>query len=128
VAGATHLLAIAAAGAAGAVLRHLTNQGVAALLGRGFPFGTLAANTLGSFLIGLAFVFFWERAAGGELLRLAVVVGLLGGFTTFSAFSLDTWLLVQQGAHLKAAFNVFGTTALCLLATAGGIMAARTLI
>lgn len=120
-----HLLCIGLAGAAGAVLRYMTQQGLTVVLGRQFPFGTLAVNVLGSFLIGLLFVAFWERAVANELLKLALVVGFLGSFTTFSAFSLDTWILVQHGAYVKAAGNVLANVTICLLATWLGIVLAR---
>jgi len=124
--GAQQLVWIGLAGAAGAVLRYLITQGTAVLLGRGFPYGTLLVNVLGSFLIGVLFVLLWERAAG-DLLRLALVVGLLGSLTTFSAFSLDTWILMQQGAYLKAGANVLANVAACLAVTWLGMLAARSL-
>lgn len=125
--GAQQLLWIGLAGAAGAVLRYLITQGSLRLLGHGFPFGTLIVNVLGSFLIGVLFVIFWERAEGGELLRLILVVGLLGSLTTFSAFSLDTWMLVQHGAYYKAGANVLASVAMCLTATWLGILATRAI-
>ena len=121
------LLWIGLAGAAGAVLRYLITQGVMNVFGRGFPFGTLVVNVLGSFLVGVLFVVFWERAEAGELLRLVLIVGLLGSLTTFSAFSLDTWILVQPGAYLKAGANILANVAICLAATWLGIIATRTL-
>jgi fluoride exporter len=122
------LLWIGLAGAAGAVLRYLITQGVMNVFGRGFPFGTLVVNVLGSFLVGVLFVVFWERAEAGELLRLVLIVGLLGSLTTFSAFSLDTWMLVQHGAYLKAGANILANVAICLAATWLGIIATRTVL
>lgn len=122
------LLWIGLAGAAGAVLRYLITQGVMNVFGRGFPFGTLVVNVLGSFLVGVLFVVFWERAETGELLRLVLIVGLLGSLTTFSAFSLDTWMLVQHGAYLKAGANILANVAICLAATWLGIIATRTVL
>lgn len=119
------LLLIGLAGALGAMLRFAITQGVMKVLGQGFPFGTLIVNVLGSFLIGALFVVFWERAAGGELLRLVLVVGLLGSLTTFSAFSLDTWILFQDGVYLKAGANILGNVLLCLAATWLGILVTR---
>lgn len=126
--GVQPLLWIGAAGAAGAVLRYLITQGVTSVLGRGFPFGTLVVNVLGSFLVGVLFVVFWERAEAGEQLRLILVVGLLGSLTTFSAFSLDTWVFLQQGAYLKAAANILLNVAICLVATWLGILAFRSIL
>lgn len=120
-----NLLWVGLAGAAGAILRYLITLGVTGMAGRGFPYGTLAVNVIGSLLIGVLFVIFWERAAGGEVLRLALVVGLLGSLTTFSTFSLDTWVLVQHGAYLKAGVNILANVATCLAATSLGVVAAR---
>ncbi|MDZ7841107.1 MAG: fluoride efflux transporter CrcB [Gammaproteobacteria bacterium] len=122
------LLWIGLAGAAGAVLRYLISQGVMNVFGRGFPFGTLVVNVLGSFMVGVLFVVFWERAEAGELLRLVLIVGLLGSLTTFSAFSLETWILVQHGAFLKAGANILANVAICLAATWLGIIATRTVL
>ena len=83
-------LAVAAGGALGAVLRWWTVQGAAHAFGRDFPYGTLAVNTIGSLLMGLLFVVLGERFAGQEGPRLALAVGLLGGYTTFSACLLYT--------------------------------------
>lgn len=75
--------------------------------------------------IGALFVLLWERAESGELLRLVLVVGLLGSLTTFSAFSLDTWILFYDGAYLKAGANILGNVVLCLAATWLGIIVTR---
>jgi len=120
-----HVIWIGLAGAVGAILRYLAHRGTMLLMGPGFPYGTLLVNVVGSFLIGALFVAFWERAMGGDLLRLSLMVGLLGSFTTFSAFSLDTWILVHHGAYLKAAVNVAGTVVTCLAATWLGIVLTR---
>lgn len=126
--GIQHLAWIGLAGAAGAVLRYLTNQGVTYVLGPQFPYGTLAVNVVGSLLIGALFVLFWERSMGGDLLRLTLMVGLLGSFTTFSAFSLDTWMLVHHGAYLKAGLNAVSNVMLCLGATWLGIVTTRMVL
>lgn len=123
--GVQPLLWIGLAGAAGTVLRYLITQGVMNVLGRGFPYGTLVVNVIGSFLIGTLFVMFWERVESSELLRMILVVGLLGSLTTFSAFSLDTWILIQQEAWLKAGANVLANVAVCLTATWLGMLVAR---
>lgn len=120
-----HLFWIGLAGAAGAILRYLVQQGTVAMLGAGFPYGTFVVNVLGSFLIGVLFVLFWEKSVVGDGWRLALMVGLLGSFTTFSAFSLDTWILLQHGAMLKAVANVLGTVAVCLAVTWLGITVTR---
>ena len=118
-------LAVAAGGALGSALRFLTSLWVHGLLGRGFPYGTLAVNVLGCLLMGLLFELFLERFASGGVLRAAVLIGFLGGYTTFSAFSIETLNLVEQGALAKAAINVAGSIILCIGATWIGIILGR---
>ncbi len=120
-----NLLAIAVAGAIGAVLRYLVASGVYEIFGREFPYGTLAVNLIGSFLIGYLFVWFLDRSAASEAWRLAVLVGLLGSFTTFSSFSLETYNLVTTGYYVRAVANIFLSLSLCLLGTWAGISIAR---
>lgn len=120
-----NLLAIAAAGAIGAVLRYLVASGVYEIFGRGFPYGTLMVNLIGSFLIGYLFVWFLDRSVASEAWRLAVLVGLLGSFTTFSSFSLETYNLVIAGYYGRAAANIIFSVSLCLLGTWIGISLAR---
>ena len=119
------MLAVAAGGACGALLRWWVAQGVHALLGRGFPFGTLVVNVSGSLAIGVVYVVFLERLDIAPEWRSAIVVGFLGAFTTFSTFSMDTLLLVQQGDHAKAGMNVVLSVVLCLAACWLGMAAAR---
>lgn len=106
---------IALGGALGSVLRYLM---VATI---GAPIGTAAVNVIGSFAIGVLFVLIGSR----EGWHLFLMTGLLGGFTTFSAFSLDTLKLVEQGQSLQAAAYVLGSVALSLLAVALGVALAR---
>ncbi len=108
------LAAIAIGGAAGSVLRYGVSQGIHALVGRGFPWGTLVVNSLGSLLIGFLFVYLVERLAVSEVLRAALFIGLLGGFTTFSTFSLETLVLIEEASYLKAVINIFISVVLCL--------------
>ena len=119
------MLAVAAGGAIGALLRLWLGQAVYNLLGRGFPFGTLVVNVSGSLAMGVAYVVFFERHDIPPELRAALVVGLLGAFTTFSTFSMDTLLLVQQGEHAKAGLNVVLSVVLCLAGCWLGMAAAR---
>lgn len=120
-------LAVAAGGALGAVLRWWTVQGAARAFGRGFPYGTLAVNTIGSFLMGLLFVVLSERFAGHDGPRLALAVGLLGGYTTFSAFSIETLGLLDDGRGVPALLNVGLNLAMALLAAAAGLALGRRL-
>ena len=92
-----YLIVFLGAGIGGA-LRHGVNVGAARLLGYGFPFGTLIVNVLGSFLIGLLAGYFGFRTGIDQHVRLFLTTGILGGFTTFSAFSLDAALLVERHA------------------------------
>lgn len=108
-------LAIAMGGAIGASMRYFIVQISINLLGKGFPFGTLAVNVLGSFLLGILYVFTQQENVENAGLRALIGIGLLGAFTTFSAFSLDTVLLIQHGDIMKASLNVFFNVAVCLI-------------
>jgi len=117
------LLLVALGGAAGSVARYLTVVAAARLV-PGFPVGVMAANVLGSFLVGILFVVLTgPRAALSPLL----IMGFLGGFTTFSTFSLDAFRLWEGGAPGLAAVYVLGSVALSLAGVAAGIWLARGL-
>lgn len=122
-----HVLAIAAGGALGSVLRYGMSSAVQALVGRAFPYGTLAVNVTGCLLVGVAFVWFLERADTDAVLRAGLLIGLFGGFTTFSAFSMETLNLLEEGAWLRAGLNVGLTLILCLVAVRLGVLLARQL-
>ncbi len=121
------VLAIAAGGAVGALLRYWMSSGTHALLGRGFPYGTLVVNVLGSFAIGFLFVLFLERMTLSGEWRAGILVGVIGAFTTFSTFSIETLNLLEEGAHLKASLNVALSVALCLAGAWFGLLLGRTL-
>lgn len=121
------LLAVAAGGAIGASLRWLLAGAVQRASGGAFPWGTFAVNALGSFLLGFLFVYLLERSTAGELTRLAITVGLLGAFTTFSTYSLESVRLIQEGAFALAAGNILGQIAVCLALTWIGVQTARLL-
>lgn len=113
------ILQIALGGALGAVLRYLCVSAISA------PLGTAFVNVVGSFVMGFALV--WLMESGSEHARFAplLMTGLLGGFTTFSAFSLDTLRLFEAGQVGAAAFYVAGTVALCLVCVVLGALLGR---
>jgi CrcB protein len=120
-------IAIAVGGAAGSVLRYWSSLGVHAWAGRGFPYGTLAVNVLGCLVMGLLYVWLIERSGAGPTWRAGLLVGLLGGFTTFSSFSIETVNLFEGGEPARAALNVALSVALCLLGTWLGVALGRQL-
>lgn len=123
----TQTLAIAVGGAAGAVARFWVSTGVYSLLGRGFPYGTLAVNVIGSLAMGFLYVWLLERVTSATELRGLILVGFLGAFTTFSTFSIETLNLIEQAAHLKALMNTLLSVVVCVLAAAVGVWLGRAL-
>jgi len=116
-------------GGIGAAVRHLVNQAVGRLAGTEFPFGIMAINITGSMIMGLAAGFFAFEATESWLqdARLFVTTGILGGYTTFSAFSLDAMLLYERGEALTALVYVVGSVVLSILGLAFGLYAVRML-
>lgn len=123
----TQAVAIAAGGALGALMRFWLSTAVYAALGRGFPYGTLAVNVIGSLLMGLLYVLMLERLALGAEWRAFALVGVLGAFTTFSTFSIETLNLLQQADYVKAALNVLVSVVACIGAALIGVLIARQL-
>ena len=121
------LLAIAGGGAIGAVLRFGVSSYVYRMLGRDFPYGTLAVNMLGSLVMGFLFILFIERGLVSTEWRSAIIVGFLGAFTTFSTFSIETLMLLESGELSKAALNIIVSVSLCLAATWFGLAIGRQL-
>ncbi|WP_018294162.1 fluoride efflux transporter CrcB [Mariprofundus ferrooxydans] len=121
------LAAVAIGGAAGAVARWLMASAIQRVAGGAFPWGTFAVNALGSFLLGFLFVWLIERSTAGELLRLAITVGFLGAFTTFSTYSLESVRLLQEGAFQMAFGNIAGQLLVCLPLAWLGVQLARWL-
>jgi len=120
-------LAIAAGGAAGALLRYWVAGGVNRLAGYGFPWGTLAVNVLGSFLMGVLYVVLVERSVLAQEYRALVLIGLLGGFTTFSSFSMETLALIESGQGWRAGANAVLSVVLCLSLCWVGLVLGRRL-
>jgi len=113
-------------GGLGAAARHLVNLLAARLLGISFPWGTLAVNVVGSFAMGVLVA--WLAAkyeGGGQGLRLFLATGVLGGFTTFSSFSLDAISLWERGAHGTAAAYVIASLVLSLAGLVAGLALIR---
>ena len=122
------LISIALGGAGGAVVRFLMSSGLYQWLGRGFPYGTLAVNVVGSFLIGLLTeALILQRIAIAVEYRAAILVGFIGAFTTFSTFSLETIYLLEQGSFGKAGLNILVSVLGCLLAVWVGLLLGRSL-
>lgn len=119
------LAGIAIGGAIGSVLRYLIQMQCINWFGTKFPYGTMTVNTLGSLLIGFLSIVLLERFFVSVEIRFAILVGLLGGFTTFSTFSLETLSLIQQGSLFSAASNIIGNVALCIAACFLGVTLAR---
>jgi CrcB protein len=107
---------IAMGGAAGACLRFFLSQMAIQLFGKGFPFGTLLVNVLGSFILGLLYSLIEQGQLQTIPWRSLVGVGFLGALTTFSTFSVETVMLLQQGEWVKSIVNVFVNVIFCLFA------------
>ncbi len=119
------LIFIAIGGAFGAVLRYGASVSVYSVLGRGFPYGTLFVNVSGSLLMGLLSVIMLERFDVGPEWRAAVMVGVLGSFTTFSTFSIETLNLLEQGELWRAMANIVLSVFVCLVAVWFGVLIGR---
>lgn len=97
---------IALGGAFGACSRYLVSEVCVSLFGRGFPYGTLTVNVVGSFAMGLLIAAFENEMIATDPWRQIIGLGFLGALTTFSTFSMDNVLLMQQGAFFKMGLNV----------------------
>lgn len=124
----SRFLWICLGGAAGTAARYLISGWALAILGTGFPWGTLAVNVIGSFLIGGIMHVGLTTQLLPPTLRLALTTGVMGGFTTYSAFNYETLQYFQEGARLLALANVAVMLVTCLAAGAAGLWAARFLV
>jgi CrcB protein len=123
-----HLVLVALGGAIGAGCRHLVNLGSLRLFGPNFPFGTMIVNVTGGLFMGLLAGYFALRySGGGHGLRLFLTTGILGGFTTFSAFSLDALLLWERGDVVMALAYVLLSVLLSIVALAVGLYLMRAI-
>lgn len=115
------LLAVFSGGAVGAVLRFLLSRFINEYVSRAYPWGIWTVNLLGCFLMGLFAAYYLQKVTlDAYFWRTFIMVGLLGGFTTFSSFSLDTVLLLQHGQIVIAMLYVFSSVLLCIAATFAG--------
>jgi CrcB protein len=121
------LIAIASGGAAGALFRFWVSNGVYSLLGREFPYGTLAVNVLGSLVMGFLYVLLLERTTVSPEWRGALLIGFLGAFTTFSTFSIETLNLLEQAELIKAGLNILLSVVACIFACWFGLVVGRQL-
>ena len=112
---------VALGGACGASLRFFVYQLILNLGGKGFPFATLAVNISGSLVMGVLYGLIEQGVIEVTVYRTLIGVGFLGAFTTFSTFSLDTLLILQQGEYIKAIMNIFLNVGLCILAAGLGM-------
>lgn len=122
-----HYLLVFLGGGIGAALRHGVNRAAMAWLGPGFPFGTLIVNLAGSAMMGVLASWFLIKGVGDQGLKLFLVTGALGGFTTFSAFSLDAALMWQRGDFGPLAVYVGASTVLSIAGLFAGMAAVRLL-
>ena len=113
------ILAVGAGGFLGAISRFLIATFVQKLTGPAFPYGTLAVNILGSFIIGYLFLFFEHTIAPTQ--KAILITGFLGALTTFSTFSLETVVMMQSGFFVKAGLNIVLNATLCVVATVAGM-------
>lgn len=120
-----NLFAIAGGGAIGALMRFWISNSIYALYGRNFPYGTLFVNVMGSLLMGFLFVMLNERFNLDPVWRAALLIGLLGAFTTFSTFSIETLNLMISGEVSKAAVNIILSVIICIFATWLGVLIGR---
>jgi CrcB protein len=116
---------IAIGGAAGALLRYGVDRAVTRWTGGAFPFGTLVVNTTGSFIVGVLAVVAVERSLLPPEVRPALMIGLLGAYTTFSTWMLESWRLIEDGVYLHAVANIGGSVILGVAAVTVGIFVGR---
>ena len=120
--------AIAAGGSLGAVSRYWMSASTYQWLGQGFPYGTLMVNLLGSLVMGFLSVLLVHRFHVSEEIRIGLLAGFLGSFTTFSTFAMDTLQLASNDAMLKAIIYILFSVLLCILGAWAGLVAAKQLI
>lgn len=121
------VLAVAIGGAVGSALRYLTTLGAARLMGTSFPFGTFLVNVIGCLLAGFIFGMAGERAAISPLVRVLLLTGFLGGYTTFSTFAVETVTLLRDGSWVVAFGSLMGNVLVGGACALAGIYLGRAL-
>ena len=122
------LLSVAAGGAVGALGRYLVMSGVGHWLGSGFPYATLAVNIIGSFILGVLVEIMALSWSPNPEVRAFIVVGILGAFTTFSTFSLDTVALIERGAFLVTLVYIGASVIICVSGFFAGMHLIRQIL
>ena len=122
------LLLASAGGAIGAGARYLVTLGLGRLLGTSFPWGTLTVNIVGSFLMGFIIEYIMLRAAGSAEMRTFLATGILGGFTTFSAFSLEVSAMLERGDYASAGGYILASLAISVAAVFAGLALVRAFL
>lgn len=119
-------VAIAIGGVLGCWARYAMTNLVQAIYGREFPYATLSINVLACFLMGFLFEETLERLTISPVLRVGILTGFIGGFSTFSTFAMESLLLAEQGEPAKGLLYVFVSIVLGLAAVTGGVYLARS--
>ncbi|MGV3552873.1 fluoride efflux transporter CrcB [Rhizobium sp.] len=123
-----HILLVAAGGALGSVARYLTGLATVRWFGPGYPWGTLAVNIAGGLAIGIFAELIARRFDGSQELRLFIITGILGGFTTFSAFSLEVTAMAERGDYLTAIGYILTSVLISLAAVFAGLALVRSFV
>lgn len=121
------ILAIGTGGFFGAICRYFVASQISYWLGASFPIGTLTVNAIGSFLLGFLTRFFLEHLLMAEIIRIGLLVGFLGAFTTFSTFSYESVMLLQEGDFTKAAINILSNSFICIFLCLTGLQLAKAI-
>ncbi|MCV9965491.1 fluoride efflux transporter CrcB [Pararhizobium sp. BT-229] len=124
----THILLVAAGGALGSVFRYLVGIWTLRSFGPAFPWGTLMVNVTGSFLIGVLAEAIARKFGASPEMRIFLITGILGGYTTFSAFSLDAITLIERGEPVTAAIYVGSSVLLSAIAVFAGLALMRAIV
>ncbi|MBU2648867.1 fluoride efflux transporter CrcB [bacterium] len=122
-----NILVIGIGGFFGAISRFVISRQMASLLGDAFPYGTLMVNAAGSFLLGFLTRYLLAHFVVSELVRVSLLIGFLGAFTTFSTFSYESIVLLQEGDFVKAGINILSNVVLCLILCFAGFQLSKSL-